>query len=314
MKRLVARSLCHRENRREISGEAQFVQGGVEFFPDALENRPGNGGFWPDNRTSRLVCANLLFFSNVFPSAGRIVLPFRLNDAIVQQAPDNIFPIPPVDLFKGGYWERVVGRPVLKIDRVLSPRDSAFISRKGGIAVTKRVSTNKTKIANTSKSGASQEKKGTKAKKSSAASTDSPVGDQEVTIDRRQADRRQQEPEERTDNFDDTLVPKIERRKKVSRRRQIDPTTCERDYSDQEVEFMNALEKYKRQSGRMFPTCSEVLEVIRGLDYVQLTPAEVQARQEDNSEVESPKEPESFDEQQEDNLEELVVAGVEDNL
>jgi hypothetical protein len=32
------------------------------------------------------------------------------------------------------------------------------------------------------------------------------------------------------------------RREKVSRRRQIDPTTCERDYSDAEVEFMSALD------------------------------------------------------------------------
>ena len=175
--------------------------------------------------------------------------------------------------------------------------------------MTKRVSTNKTKIANTSKSRAPQEKKGTKAKKSSATPTDSQVGDQEVTID-----RRQQEPEEGADQFDDSLVPKLERRKKVSRRRQIDPTTCERDYSDQEVEFMSALEKYKRQSGRMFPTCSEVLEVIRGLDYVQLTAAEVQARQQDNPEVESPQEPEDFAQQEEANLEELVVAGVEDDL
>ena len=61
-----------------------------------------------------------------------------------------------------------------------------------------------------------------------------------------------------------------ERREKVSRRRQIDPTTCERDYSDQEVEFMNALDDYKRKSGRMFPTCSEVLEVIQSLGYVKL--------------------------------------------
>lgn len=61
-----------------------------------------------------------------------------------------------------------------------------------------------------------------------------------------------------------------ERRAKVNRRRQIDPTTCERDYSGDEVEFMNALEAYKRSSGRMFPTCSEVLEVIRGLGYVKL--------------------------------------------
>jgi hypothetical protein len=51
------------------------------------------------------------------------------------------------------------------------------------------------------------------------------------------------------------------------RRRQIDPTTCERDYSADEVEFMQALDEYKRKSGRMFPTCSEVLEVLRGLGY-----------------------------------------------
>lgn len=60
---------------------------------------------------------------------------------------------------------------------------------------------------------------------------------------------------------------KVERRVKVQRRRQIDPTTCERDYRDEEVEFMNALDQYKRTSGRMFPTCSEVLEVLRSLGY-----------------------------------------------
>jgi hypothetical protein len=59
----------------------------------------------------------------------------------------------------------------------------------------------------------------------------------------------------------------IERRAKVNRRRQIDPTTCERDYSPEEIEFMGALDAYKRRSGRMFPTCSEVLEVIKGLGY-----------------------------------------------
>jgi hypothetical protein len=58
-----------------------------------------------------------------------------------------------------------------------------------------------------------------------------------------------------------------ERREKVNRRRQIDPTTCERDYTDAEVEFMHALDDYKRTSGRMFPTCSEVLEVLLSLGY-----------------------------------------------
>jgi hypothetical protein len=67
-----------------------------------------------------------------------------------------------------------------------------------------------------------------------------------------------------------------ERRIKVPRRRQIDPTTCERDYSGDEIEFMQALEAYKLANGRMFPTCSEILEVIRNLGYVRIpagTPA-----------------------------------------
>ena len=56
---------------------------------------------------------------------------------------------------------------------------------------------------------------------------------------------------------------------RASRRRLIDPTTCERDYSTDEMEFMQALEAYKRRTGRLFPTCSEVLEVVRSLGYVR---------------------------------------------
>ena len=63
-----------------------------------------------------------------------------------------------------------------------------------------------------------------------------------------------------------------ERRQQGERRRQIDPTTCERDYSGDEIEFMQAMDAYKRTSGRMFPTCSEILEVIRAMGYVRLTP------------------------------------------
>ena len=62
-----------------------------------------------------------------------------------------------------------------------------------------------------------------------------------------------------------------ERRKtscrKVERRRQIDPTTCERDYTTDEIEFMTVMDDYKRRSGRQFPTWSEVLEVLRAMGY-----------------------------------------------
>jgi len=94
-------------------------------------------------------------------------------------------------------------------------------------------------------------------------------GSASVTVDRRtRADRRRggKGHSEKVAG-DDSGEPKLERRKKVNRRRQIDPTTCERDYTEDEVEFMRALDSYKRTSGRMFPTCSELLEVLRGLGY-----------------------------------------------
>ena len=91
--------------------------------------------------------------------------------------------------------------------------------------------------------------------------------DQVLTVDRREpkSDRCAGDP-----NALDVGVMQNPRRKK-QRRRHIDPTTCERDYSDPEIEFMRAMDDYKRKSGRMFPTCSEVLEVVRDLGYVRLT-------------------------------------------
>jgi hypothetical protein len=59
-------------------------------------------------------------------------------------------------------------------------------------------------------------------------------------------------------------------RQASGRRRFVDPTTCERDYSNAEMEFMRAMQEYKQRSGRMFPTWSEVLEVLRGLGYEKL--------------------------------------------
>jgi hypothetical protein len=56
-------------------------------------------------------------------------------------------------------------------------------------------------------------------------------------------------------------------RRDGERRRQIDPTTCERDYNTEEIEFMKAMDQYKRDNRRPFPTWSEVLEVLRALGY-----------------------------------------------
>ncbi len=88
-------------------------------------------------------------------------------------------------------------------------------------------------------------------------------------------DRRKNEGRRSDDRRKDNVPVAVERREgerreKVIRRRQIDPTTCEREYTDEEVLFMQALDEYKRKNGRMFPTCSEILEVIRELGYVKV--------------------------------------------
>jgi hypothetical protein len=102
----------------------------------------------------------------------------------------------------------------------------------------------------------------------------SPAMEKRATVDRRAAsDRRASEDRRKRSEPVAVERRKLERRVKVNRRRQIDPTTCERDYSTDEVEFMNALDEYKRASGRMFPTCSEVLEVIRTLGYEKRMPS-----------------------------------------
>ena len=91
----------------------------------------------------------------------------------------------------------------------------------------------------------------------------------ELIVDNRKSQHRKL-PDRRTDGLDANFQ-RPERRKasrrKIERRRQVDPTTCERDYNDEEIHFMKAMDTYKRQSGRQFPTWSEVLEVLRSLGY-----------------------------------------------
>jgi len=116
--------------------------------------------------------------------------------------------------------------------------------------------------------------------KASAAgeAADQSAGSTVVTLDRRGGIDRRTGQDRRHEQVPVAVERRgLERRAKVPRRRQIDPTTCERDYSADEIEFMRALEAYKRSSGRMFPTCSEILEVLRNLGYQKqaiATPAE----------------------------------------
>jgi hypothetical protein len=61
--------------------------------------------------------------------------------------------------------------------------------------------------------------------------------------------------------------PPIERRAKKERRRRIDPTTFEKQYTEDEMEFMNAMQRFKESSGKSFPTHGEVLKVAAALGY-----------------------------------------------
>ncbi len=62
-------------------------------------------------------------------------------------------------------------------------------------------------------------------------------------------------------------APAGERRERKERRRRVDPTTFEKQYSDAEMEFMNAVQSYKNQSGKSFPTHGDILRVAFSLGY-----------------------------------------------
>ena len=101
------------------------------------------------------------------------------------------------------------------------------------------------------------------------SSDESPASEYVVT-ERRVGDRRKR-----------NIPVAVERRKGKERRqqqlgerrRQVDPTTCERDYNDEEITFMKAMDQYKRDNRRPFPTWSEVLEVLRALGYRKVADA-----------------------------------------
>jgi hypothetical protein len=89
--------------------------------------------------------------------------------------------------------------------------------------------------------------------------------------------RRQKERRSGQDRRQRNEVVTVERRsgqerRKTERRRMVDPTTCERDYTAEEIEFMNAMDRYRREAHRPFPTWSEVLEVLKSLGYRKVAP------------------------------------------
>ncbi len=58
-----------------------------------------------------------------------------------------------------------------------------------------------------------------------------------------------------------------ERRARKERRKRIDPTTFEKQYTADELEFMNAMQRFKERTGKAFPTHAEVIRVAISLGY-----------------------------------------------
>ena len=59
----------------------------------------------------------------------------------------------------------------------------------------------------------------------------------------------------------DPARPRPERRARAERRKRIDPTTFEKQYTEDELEFMNAMQRFKERTGKPFPTYAEVIKV-----------------------------------------------------
>jgi hypothetical protein len=61
----------------------------------------------------------------------------------------------------------------------------------------------------------------------------------------------------------------------AGRKQGIDPATCDRIYSEAELEYLKAMEHYRRENKRPYPTWSEALAVAVALGYRKVAePAE----------------------------------------
>src|SRR5262249_3802944 len=86
-------------------------------------------------------------------------------------------------------------------------------------------------------------------------------------IDRRKSDRRKRSLPVATDRR------LQERRQHGGRGRQGHPTTCERDYTDEEIVFIGRMDQYKRHNRLPLPTSREDLEVSFWLGYRKVAEA-----------------------------------------
>jgi len=83
----------------------------------------------------------------------------------------------------------------------------------------------------------------------------------------REVPDRREDAGDRRSETGDRRAAAGDRREKKERRRRIDPTTFEKQYTDDEMEFMNAMQRFKELSGKAFPSYGEVLKIAIMLGY-----------------------------------------------
>ena len=83
-------------------------------------------------------------------------------------------------------------------------------------------------------------------------------------------ERREKSDRRRPDTVGEAIEPAPCRREKPDRRRRVDPTTFEKQYTVEEIEFMNAIQQFKMQSGKAFPTHDDSLRIAMELGYRQV--------------------------------------------
>ena len=80
-------------------------------------------------------------------------------------------------------------------------------------------------------------------------------------------ERRQRGDRRQPDTDGGVIGPVGCRREKQHRRKRVDPTTFEKQYTVEEIEFMNAIQQYKMQTGKAFPTHGDTLRIAIRLGY-----------------------------------------------
>jgi hypothetical protein len=101
--------------------------------------------------------------------------------------------------------------------------------------------------------------------------------------ERRQVKERRGKFTVRSDGPSPPPRPLNERRVRKERRRRIDPTTFEKQYTEDELEFMNAMQQFKVQSCKPFPSHGDVLRVAMALGYRKVGPRVTDAADEEEA-------------------------------